>query len=220
MRYVPNDKYTIAWFKLAECVAKGEKEKAFGVYRLLMHSLDDQAYAFQLEGDLLGAFQDQRAVEKYAHAAQCYVHNNRFKEAAALYYDLVGMVPDDQRYVQKLIDAYKKHKQGDVLTEKLIKLADGLLEKARYAHVVLIIQEFQQSDNLAVAAQLYQKVIIECIKNEPDAVDTIDPLLQNAIAFYLRYGQKNQLQELLVTLKHSNSFWHDKACEYLKDERD
>ena len=30
MRYIPNDKYTIAWFKLAECVTKGEKEKAFG----------------------------------------------------------------------------------------------------------------------------------------------------------------------------------------------
>ena len=52
----PSDKYTIAWFKLAECVAKGEKEKAFGVYRLLMHSLEDQAYAYQLEGDLLDAF--------------------------------------------------------------------------------------------------------------------------------------------------------------------
>ena len=58
MKHLPSDKYNVAWFKLAECVARGEKEKALGVYRLLVHSLDEPAFIRQLEGDLLLAFKD------------------------------------------------------------------------------------------------------------------------------------------------------------------
>jgi hypothetical protein len=128
MRYIPNDKYTIAWFKLAECVAKGEKEKAFGVYRLLMHSFEDQAYAYQLEGDLFGAFQDLRAIEKYTHAAQLYMQNNRFKEAAMLFNDLIILAPEEKHFVLRLIEVYKKHKNNDFIITRLMKLAD-LLEQ-------------------------------------------------------------------------------------------
>lgn len=110
MRYVPNDKYTIAWFKLAECVAKGEKEKAFGVYRLLKHSLEDQAYAYQLEGDLLSAFGDEKAAEKYAHAARLYYHNNQHKEAVALYEELILLTPHEvPLYLQCIVGLIQQH---------------------------------------------------------------------------------------------------------------
>ncbi len=113
MRYIPTDKYTVAWFKLAECVAKGEKEKAFGVYRLLMHSLEDKAYAHQLEGDLLGAFHDERALEKYEHAAQLYVTDQRWKEAIALYEELVSASGCEQRFVKKLLELYTQQTNHD-----------------------------------------------------------------------------------------------------------
>ena len=41
--------YSVAWFKLAEFVTRKEKERAFGVYRLLSHSIADRAFAAQLE---------------------------------------------------------------------------------------------------------------------------------------------------------------------------
>ena len=72
MKQAVSNKYNIAWFKLADCVSRGEKERAFGVYRLLSHSLDDQALARQLEGDLLLAFQDDGAVDKYREAVNLY----------------------------------------------------------------------------------------------------------------------------------------------------
>jgi hypothetical protein len=37
MKQTQVDKHTIAWFKIAECVSRGEKERALGVYRLLSH---------------------------------------------------------------------------------------------------------------------------------------------------------------------------------------
>lgn len=129
MRYIPTDKYTVAWFKLAECVAKGEKEKAFGVYRLLMHSLEDKAYAHQLEGDLLGAFQDERALEKYEHAAQLYVANNRWKEAIALYEEIASMTVDNSRAIHCLVQLYTKNKKPEQCAHKIVELAHRLIEK-------------------------------------------------------------------------------------------
>ena len=213
MRYVPNDKYTIAWFKLAECVAKGEKEKAFGVYRLLMHSLEDQAYAHQLEGDLLNAFCDERANEKYAHAAQLYYHTNRYKEAASLYEDLITQIPEE-RYIQRLIEIYKQYKTKDIFYSKLIKLAHVLIAKELYIQVMPLIQELESSNFNDTVILLYTKVIINLIKNECDQT-LIEPFLYKALDYMI--AQKNQLQAFLSMLEQS-TYWYQKCCAYIKRE--
>lgn len=108
MKHLPSEKYNVAWFKLAECVARGEKEKALGVYRLLIHSLEDPALICQLEGDLLLSFKDLQAVDKYIAAASLYQKNNKLNEAAALYEHVVSLVPDSENYLSKLIDLYQE----------------------------------------------------------------------------------------------------------------
>src|SRR5437899_218534 len=93
MRYFPSDKYNVAWFKLAECVSRGEKERALGVYRLLAHSLNDSAFARQLQGDILLSFNDVAgAVEHYRTAATLYQQDERLLEAAAVYEHIVNLV--------------------------------------------------------------------------------------------------------------------------------
>jgi hypothetical protein len=107
MKRETNAKYTIAWFKLAECVSRGEKERALGVYRLLSHSFDDQAYAQQLEADLLLAFKDQEnAIEKYKLAAKWYKKEGRKFEAAAVYEHLRTLQPKESSYRTQLVDLY------------------------------------------------------------------------------------------------------------------
>ncbi len=206
MRYVPSDKYTIAWFKLAECVAKGEKEKAFGVYRLLMHSFDDQAYAYQLEGDLLGAFQDQRAIEKYAHAAHLYAQNNRFKEAATLYHDLIAMAPDDKHHIIRLIEVYKKHKSHDVLIAKLAGLADNLVEQNRPLHAIIIARELEEMSHQNAATSIYIQSILHLSKN--NEVSGIEDQVAHAIHYLTKQGDAHQLQNLLSVLEQTNAMWY------------
>ncbi|HSW71155.1 MAG TPA: hypothetical protein VLH77_04165 [Gammaproteobacteria bacterium] len=107
MRYLPSDKYTIAWFKLAECVARGERERALGVYRLLVHSFDDPAFARQLEGDIVLAFDDKPvAIERYREAAALYVSTSRLLEAAAVYEHVLALSPDKQEYLSILAHLY------------------------------------------------------------------------------------------------------------------
>ncbi len=216
MRHIPNDKYTIAWFKLAECVAKGEKEKAFGVYRLLMHSLEDQAYAHQLEGDLLGAFSDERAPEKYAIAAQLYQNNSRYKEAAALYEDLILLVPHDSRYILKLIDVYTKHKSNEITIEKLKKLLMLLREKRRYEHGLLVLTALQENADHEMVIGEYTQVMHELIGLHLDHEEIMNPLLQQAIALSMNQEKPGLMQSLLAQLEQSKYSWYQKACEMLK----
>lgn len=85
MKRGQSDKHTIAWFRIAECVSRGEKERALGVYRLLSHSLEDSAYARQLEGDILLACHDiSAATQRYYSAFELYQKSNRLLQACCV----------------------------------------------------------------------------------------------------------------------------------------
>jgi tetratricopeptide (TPR) repeat protein len=214
MRYVPNDKYTIAWFKLAECVAKGEKEKAFGVYRLLMHSIEDQAYAFQLEGDLLGAFQDERAAEKYAYAAQTYFYNKRYKESADLYEELIFLVPDNQRYLTQWIDIYISHKNINLFLSKLHKIIDILVQKNMTNHLLALSYALEDKVSVEIFQEVLSKIIIYCIQLLSHETEIIFQLIKRAFD-YLLTNDDSQIKKILHALEQADSRWHKKACEYI-----
>jgi tetratricopeptide (TPR) repeat protein len=216
MRYVPSDKYTIAWFKLAECVAKGEKEKAFGVYRLLMHSFDDQAYAYQLEGDLLDAFQDSRAIEKYTHAAHLYVKNNKLREAAAIYRELLFMQPAEIMYIQRLIEIYNKASNKELTLKKVTTLVDMLCQKRMYNHVRHIVERFEAETLALELGRLYQKVALYCIKADDSDFVAKEHLFESIVSFYIESTKSQQLQEFLFILKETDDYWYNKAAVLLK----
>ena len=151
MRYAPTDKYTIAWFKLAECVARGEKEKAYGVYRLLAHSLSDKAYAYQLEGDLLRSFEDARSFEKYNHAAHLYYQDQRWLEVAGLceHLKLLGALTQPQRTM--MIEAHRKLGNVEYVAALLFDLAHEHLKLAQYE----LIQPLLEQAHVLVPASLF-----------------------------------------------------------------
>lgn len=106
MEQVHVDKYNIAWFRLAEYISRGEKERALGMYRLLCHSFDDAAFARQLEGDILLSFNDRAATEKYYEAAQLYQQDKRMLQAAAIYENLHRLAPNSAVYIEHLVNVY------------------------------------------------------------------------------------------------------------------
>lgn len=108
MKQSSNEKCTIAWFKLAEFVSRGEKERALALYRLLAHSFADKALVVQLEGDLCASFKDTSAQEKYSQAAQLYVLDGRWWQAAALYEQLHMLDQTNIDYLNGLLVVYKQ----------------------------------------------------------------------------------------------------------------
>jgi len=107
MAHLSSEKFNVAWFKLAEFVGRKEKERALTLYRLLVHSLPDGAFAAQLEGDLLLAFKDDKAIEAYKRSAQLYEDAGRYMEAALIYEQLVSLMPQSCEIFQRMLNVYK-----------------------------------------------------------------------------------------------------------------
>jgi tetratricopeptide (TPR) repeat protein len=107
MKQTQLNKHTIAWFKIAECVSRGEKERALGVYRLLSYSFNDNAVARQLEADIYLSFGERdSATVLYRQAMDLYQKAQRFLEAAAVCEHLMVLCPDDLTLCREAIRLY------------------------------------------------------------------------------------------------------------------
>jgi hypothetical protein len=105
MKVVSSESSNIAWFKLADFVARGEKERALTIHRLLMHSVDERAFAYQLEGDILYAFDDEMALNRYHAAANVYKKDKKYKRAIAVYHHAL-LKKNDLSIVEELLNLY------------------------------------------------------------------------------------------------------------------
>lgn len=82
MRQLQEQKQTVAWFKLHQFIVRGEKEKALSIYKLLSLSIDNEAFNYKLEGDLLRAFDDNKnAITRYIYSAISHCKDGQFDEA-------------------------------------------------------------------------------------------------------------------------------------------
>ena len=97
---------SVAWFRLSELVARGEKEKALNLYRLLSHSFEDRAYALQVEGDILWSFEDKDALEKYKQSAFLYKKEQKIASAISIYEHLFTVEPDNKDVLRHLLEFY------------------------------------------------------------------------------------------------------------------
>ena len=109
----------IAWFKLAELITRGEKEKVLSFYRLLSHSFPDKAYALQVEGDILWAFDDKDAFHKYAQAAFLYHKESKNIQAMAVYEHMHSLAPQKSEPLLKLLVVYAESDFPERFSQRL-----------------------------------------------------------------------------------------------------
>lgn len=164
---------SIGWFKLAEFVERGEKERALGIYKLLALSINDQAFAYQLEGDILLAFQDTLAINKYWQAAEYYLKQNNIMAAIGTLNHLVILQPEHIAAWETLSDLYLSHysnksvihlrnlinnKQTSSAKNYIEKLVAKYQENQDYKALELIVNEIKLLDhNLYEFAQQIRK---------------------------------------------------------------
>jgi len=132
-----DQKYVIAWFKIAEYVNRGEKERALGVYRLLSHSIDDKSLVLQLEADILFACNDDKCFELYHKAALHYLKNEKHGQAAALFEQML-LVKADLSIRTQLFHLY-------ITLEK---------KDAAYLHLKTLIKEYHNQGSLLLAYEV------------------------------------------------------------------
>ena len=131
MKLLSSGSHNIAWFKLADFVARGEKERALSVFKLLVHSIADTAFALQLEGDIVLAFYDDAALDRYHCAANVYKKHGDYQKAIAVY-EHVALFKNDLKILEALLDVY------DLLQNKI-----GIINSfARFAILAVQMKNF------------------------------------------------------------------------------
>lgn len=204
MRQMPADKYNIAWFKLAEFVSRGEKERALGLYRLLVHSFEDKIFALQLEGDILMAFNDETAIAKYESAAHHYVKHKRYPEALAVFEHLVYLKPEDQIYLKKLIDMYLDMHNTDKALHHLYCLCTLLIIDS--AALLETLKDYQKKLIESSKVLLYKK-IISLLVNSAFKVES--NLLEFMVQDLIKYDNREVEQEFLKHIqKMDETLYH------------
>lgn len=219
MKQIPSDKYSIAWFKLAECVTRGEREKALGVYKLLYHSIEDQAFAAQLEGDLLESFQDAQAAIKYEQAAQLYKKQNRLHEAIGVYEHMLARHVDQSQALYQLTILYLQLQLPE-------KAHDRSLELFKYVRVHRCMQyvepclellhiSYQESELI----NHYQQYLFGWIEQGGATHTLLLSYLHKILDILIHQSNQQLFSEFMASLKIVSPTYYEIAQDYLSDNK-
>jgi len=217
MKQVPSDKYNIAWFKLAECVARGEKERAFGVYRLLAHSFSNTAFVQQLEGDLLLSFgEHEQAVIVYEQAAQSYYDQSALRETAAVYEHLITLEPKKITYLKRLIDLYKELSCTNRLTDLVEQLCTTLIEANQPVQASTAFNRYDQHFTEKEALHLHEKMVFALLKPQTKHSDQALIHIKKVVEGLVKLTANKELQLFLSKIEALDNDCYLQACTYLE----
>lgn len=216
MKPVSLEKQSIAWFKLAECIGRGEKERALSLLRLLTYSLDNNPpFIKQLEGDILSFFEDDQAFTEYVRAAHMYQQEGNTIEASAVYEKLIALEQKIE-FLEKIIDLYTQLKDSKKIIYYQKKLCLKLLKKGAVAKAVEVLQKCDKELDGSERIDTYKSLIFAAITHKYTEQKTITSYLQKTLDDLLRFGTEKELQNFLSDLKALNGMWHKDAVALLK----
>lgn len=221
MKHVSSEKSSLAWFKLAEFVTRGEKERALSIYRLLAHSIKSEALAAQLEGDLLQAFDDDRALEAYRRAALLYLRENDIVQAILLYEQISTSAPQRDDILQILLGWYQRLDDQQRCIDVAQRLITLFVLQNRFTetHEMIVQLILNEKNKLKLHEQFVLALLTSPLgKNEDRLIKTHTTLI---LDYFLCTDQQDTAQEnitrFLATLAGLDTNIHCYACDYAKN---
>lgn len=216
MKQMQGDKHTIAWFKIAECVSRGEKERAFGVYRLLSHSFNDHAIAKQLEADIYCSFGEiEQAVALYQQAMELYHKSNRFLESAAIGEHLILLRSVDIALYRKMIQLYTVLGMAIKVRLHAHTLIDLLAQKEQWYEIKNIVEECRYFSDDSERSYIYSDIIIYVDKVGCPS-DIVIFCIEQALNDLSLVDNKKCLQACMASLQAYSEKLHNHATHYIK----
>lgn len=210
-QFHPN-KYSIAWFKIAEFIARGEKERALGVYRLLAHSLDDQPVIFQLEADILLSSHDSRAYEKYEKSALLYCSDGRLLQAAAVYEHLSSLQMLKEKHKIHLILLYILLQNDFSALHHIQSLVLSLIESKKWNMLIEYSVEIKKRSEISeeIYGIFYEKILLVLANQKID-----EEICKRHMTLFLEalsevYDQK-YVEKIINVLQEIDQKWYLKA---------
>lgn len=223
MKHVLSEKSSLAWFKLAEFVTRGEKERALSIYRLLAHSIKSPALAAQLEGDLLQAFEDERALEAYRRAALLYLRENDSVQAVLLYEQISTLTPHSDDILQILLEWYQRLDDQQRCFDVARRLTQLFVEEGKCIEAHDMIVQVILNEELKL--RLNEQFVVALLTSQTGKQE--DRLIRAHTALVLDYflsahhkeNAQEQVGRFLATLAGLDTDIHGYACDYVKNSR-
>ncbi len=218
MRTFASESYTIAWFKIADFVARGEKERALHVYRLLMHSVEEPALSYQLEGDILLAFDDDAALDRYHVAANLYKKAGKWQQAISVY-EHAGLFKEDEKILEALFDMYLSVKNRIGILGSFSRLSKICLQQNKKEFLILLLHRSSVLIDDATQALLHARFVRSLLLYDDTAIE-ISMHIQHALDLFLNVlhtdkHHEKDLQKFLSDLKSLHDYEYEQAKKYI-----
>jgi hypothetical protein len=166
MRVLSAESYSVAWFKLADFVARGEKERALNVHKLLMHAVDEEAFAYQLEADILLSFDDELALGKYHVAANLYKKQEKYQRAIDVYRHVL-LRCEDLSMVESLLDVYNLLENDEELIKSFSLFSKACLKQQDVGLLFNRLHSFSIYPQKTVYARLHAALVESFLLYDP-----------------------------------------------------
>jgi hypothetical protein len=162
---------SLAWYKIADLIAKKEKEKALSVYRLLSHSFHDKAYILQVEGDILWALDDPGAIAKYKQAALLYRKEQRLIHAISVCEHLLVQNKAEIEIYRILIELYietnAKEKCNECLFDLYSSVEHNLISADATAKTLYLLSRISQGAEGGSTKKWFEELLQKHKKKMP-----------------------------------------------------
>lgn len=208
--------FTVAWFKLADFVVRGEKERALGVHKLLMHSVEDKALSYQLEADILLSFDDDEAVNKYHIAANLYKKSGRFTQAVCVY-EHVSAFKSDPFILESLLDVYLKLEKYTQAYDVFERCAQLYIDQGNLGIIINKLHALSLEMNQIVKAHLYARAAIILARQESMRSQVLAYVQQALFLLHEAKASHKEIQDFLLRLQTIDESMHAQAVQYHYD---
>lgn len=215
MKLLSSDSYNVAWFKLADFVARGEKERALIVYKLLMHSVRDKAFSCQLEGDILLAFDDDAALDKYHQAANMYKKDKKLKKAVAVY-EHAAFFKEDLKIIEALLDVHALLQDQEGIIATFSRFASLALKEHDVGLLINKLHSFLIYKNDHLMLHLYSSTVLAFATYKADN-SHYSTYLQQALDLCIMLDDAKWLDSFMAQIKALNEKYYQEAKQYLAE---
>lgn len=215
MKTEVGEKQTIAWFKLAEFVTRGEKERALGLFRLLTHSFDNRAFIKKLEAEILASFDDEQAFSEYLQAAHLYRINGQSIEAVSIYETLVFFQSDRAEHYEKVITLFGELGNNEKVLQYQKQLCILFLTQNCVGKAIVVFEKMNGLND-GEKLEFLQAIVLNSIKNRYPQQALVTGYLHRALDGLLRFAGETELNRFLASVEALNGVWHKDAIAYLR----
>ena len=197
-----NSLKNLAWFKLSEFIFRGEKERAFNIYKLLMLAFDCKPFCLLVEGDLYLAFNETKtASEKYLAAAKIYEQEKNIFLTTITYEALVKNTEKNTdntlEYWQKLLPLYNAIGYKPKIVLALKNLFKLFLNQKEDLQAKKILDELKKINCSTPEEETWALYLLQKNDNKNEALEIINKILEE----YITKNNSLELQTFLYKLE-------------------